>query len=148
MVIDVARGFRNVSELASQSIGGRKPFLSDSQWNLIKDLFPSPPKSSKGGPTPVTSRDCLEGILWIVKSGARWKDLPERYPSFTTCWRRHAMWSATEAITKAWARLLRRMNGQKKLNWSEAFGDGTFSPAKKGALRLERPRQGEAPRSW
>ena len=64
MVIDVARGSRNVSEQASQSIGDRKPFLSDSQWNLIKDLFPSP---SKGGPTPVTSRDCLEGILWILK---------------------------------------------------------------------------------
>ncbi|MEP3479983.1 MAG: transposase, partial [Fuerstiella sp.] len=77
MVIDAARGFRNASELASQSIGGRKLFLSDSPWNLIKDLFPSPPKSPKGGPTPVTSRDCLEGILWILKSGARWKDLPE-----------------------------------------------------------------------
>ena len=57
----------------SQSIGDRKPFLSDSQWNLIKDLFPSPPKSPKGGPTPITSRDCLEGILWILKSGDRWK---------------------------------------------------------------------------
>ena len=67
MVIDVTRGFRNVFEQASQSIGDRKPFLADLQWNLIKDLFPSPSKSPKGGPTPVESRDCLVGILWILK---------------------------------------------------------------------------------
>ena len=133
MAISVRRGFRNCPSLVAQSGLVRKPFLNDSQWNLIKDLFLSPPKSPKGGPTPVESRDCLEGILWILKSGARWQDLPSDYPSFTTCWRRHAMWSATGAITKAWARLLRQMNGQKKLNWSEAFGDGAFSPAKKGA---------------
>ena len=49
MFIHFARGFRNVSELASQSIGDRKPFLSDSQWNLSRDPFPSPPKSQKLG---------------------------------------------------------------------------------------------------
>ena len=85
MVISVRRGFRNFPGQVAQSGLVRKPFLNDLQWNLIKDLFPSPPKSLKEGPTPVEARDCLEGILWILKSGARWQDLPSEYPSFTTC---------------------------------------------------------------
>ena len=48
MVISVRRGFRNCPSLVAQSSLVRKPFLNDLQWNLIKDLFPSPPKISEG----------------------------------------------------------------------------------------------------
>ena len=65
-----------------------KPFLSDTQWLLIADLFPDPPVGSRGGRPRVASRPCFEGILWVLTTGARWKDLPERYPSPATCWRR------------------------------------------------------------
>ena len=62
-----------------------KPFISDSQWKLIKDLFPKPRSSPHGGRPPADARACLEGIIWVLKTGARWKDLPDRYPSSSTC---------------------------------------------------------------
>ncbi|WP_444901822.1 transposase [Microbulbifer sp. SSSA007] len=45
-------------------------------------------KRGKGSPKPIDNRACFEGILWILRSGARWKELPSHYPSPSTCWRR------------------------------------------------------------
>ncbi len=50
-----------------------KPFLVNSQWVLIKDLLRDPPKSKLGGRPRVAARACLEGILWILRTGARWQ---------------------------------------------------------------------------
>ena len=50
-----------------------KPYLSDEQWLLIADLFPHPPVSPQGGRPRVLPRPCLEGILWVLTSGARWQ---------------------------------------------------------------------------
>lgn len=45
--------------------------LTDEQWHLIKDLFVEKPT---GGRPRVAPRPCLEGILWVLRSGARWTD--------------------------------------------------------------------------
>lgn len=111
------------------------PFLSDSQWLLIADLFPHPPVSPVGGRPRVEPRPCLEGILWMLISGARWKDLPERYPSPATCWRRHREWTDSGVFLKAWKRLLGKLDRLKGIRWDEAIGDGSFSRAKRGAPR-------------
>lgn len=124
-----------------------KPFISDAQWNLIKDLFENPDPSPKGGRPRIDARACLEGIFWILKNGGRWEDLPDRYPSPSTCWRRHKEWTEAGLIVEAWRRLIRKMDRRGLLHWSQAMGDGTFSPAKKGVLRLARPRREKAPRS-
>ena len=112
-----------------------KPFVTESQWLLIADLFPDPPVSRKGGRPRVKPRGCLEGILWVLRSGARWQDLPERYPSPSTCWRRHRDWVAAGVFLAAWERLLGKLDGFRGINWEEAIGDGVFSPAKRGAPR-------------
>lgn len=122
-------------------------FVSDSQWNLIKDLFEDPEPSPLGGRPRVAARACLEGILWILRTGSAWKFLPERYPSPCTCWRRHRDWTEAGLIVKAWERLLREMDRRHLLDWSQAMGDGTFAPAKKGVLRLARRKKARARRS-
>ncbi|MCA9058117.1 MAG: transposase, partial [Planctomycetaceae bacterium] len=124
-----------------------KSFVSDSQWKLIQDLFEDGPPSAEGGRPRVDPRACLEGILWILKNGARWQDLPDRYPSPATCWRRHRDWTESGVLFEAWRRLLRLMDRRKLLDWSQAMGDGTFSPAKKGGLRLARPKRERVPSS-
>ncbi|MCA9053806.1 MAG: transposase [Planctomycetaceae bacterium] len=111
-----------------------KPFLSDSQWLLIADLFPDPQVGPQGGRPRVNPRDCLEGILWVLITGARWKDLPERYPSPCTCWRRHRDWTRSGVFRAAWDRLLGKMLHQRGLDWETAIGDGSFSRAKKGGV--------------
>ena len=66
-----------------------QPQLADSQWLLIADLFEEPPPTCNGGRPRVAARACLEGILWVLRTGARRKDLPTHLPSPATCWRRH-----------------------------------------------------------
>ena len=51
-----------------------KPQLTDEQWLLIADLCPVRRMKKVGGRPPVPPRPCLEGILWVLTSGARWKD--------------------------------------------------------------------------
>lgn len=120
-------------------------FLTDSQWDFIKDLFENPDPSPQGGRPRIEPRPCLEGILWILRTGSQWKHLPERYPSPATCWRRHRDWTEAGLIVQAWKRLLRYLDRRHLLDWSQAMGDGTFSPAKKGVLRSARPRKAKAP---
>jgi transposase len=112
-----------------------KRFLSDSQWLLIADLFPDPPVGPAGGRPRVAARDCLEGILWVLITGARWKDLPPQFPSPCTCWRRHRDWTRSGAFRAAWDRLLGKLLERRGLDWQTAIGDGSFSRAKKGATR-------------
>ena len=115
-----------------------QPQLNDEQWLLIADLFPWNPPSRKGGRPPVPPRPCLEGILWILRTGARWKDLPKTFPSYVTCWRRLNEWTAGGKFQQAWSRLLHKLDGLGRINWEQALADGTFSPAKKGANASER----------
>lgn len=112
-----------------------KPFVTDTQWLLIAKLLADPPASAKGGRPRVAPRACLEGILWVLVSGARWKDLPERYPSPATCWRRLQEWTRDGRFLAIWKMLLGKLDRLRGLNWEEAIGDGSFSRAKKGAPR-------------
>jgi len=122
--------------------------LTDEQWNLICDLFPEPPKRAKGGRPRAPTRACAEGILWVLRSGARWKDLPPHFPSPPTCWRRHKEWTEAGIWEQAWARLLRQLDRRGQVKHEESFADGTFSSAKKGVTRSARPNAARAPRSW
>ena len=51
-----------------------KPQLTDEQWLLIADLFPHEKPGKLGGRPAIPPRPCLEGVLWVLRSGARWKD--------------------------------------------------------------------------
>ncbi len=124
-----------------------KPQLSDEQWHLIEDLFPVREMTQAGGRPPIPPRACLEGILWVLISGARWKDLPTHFPSPATCWRRLHEWTESGLFQQAWARLLHRLDGLKSLRWDETMADGTFSPAKKGGLVSARPNAARGRRS-
>ena len=108
--------------------------LTDEQWQLISDLFVEAPVGPQGGRPPASSRLCVEGIVWMLRSGARWKDLPRRFPSDTTCWRRLKAWTEAGIWQQAWARLIRLLDRDGRVDHEESFADGTFSAAKKGVL--------------
>ena len=125
-----------------------KSELTDDQWRLIADLFPYDPRTGLVGRPAIEPRRCFEGIVWVLRSGARWRDLPSCFPSPATCWRRFQEWTRDGLWEKAWARLLRKLDGQGRVDLSETFADGTFSPAKKGANWSARPNAAREPRSW
>jgi putative transposase len=77
----------------------------------------------------------MEGVLWILRTGARWKDLPKEYPSPATCWRRLGEWDRRDVWLDLWRASIAQLDERQQIDWSEAFMDGTFAPAKKGALR-------------
>lgn len=106
--------------------------LTDEQWLLIADLFPELARSPLGGRPPAPARQCFEGICWILRSGARWKDLPRCFPSAATCWRRFQAWTLNGNWASAWSRLLRQLDARGHIS-EEALADGTFASAKKGA---------------
>src|SRR6202022_5042887 len=67
--------------------------LSDAQWEVLNRLIPKPKRRSDGRGRPWKSRrSVLNGILWVLRTGAPWADLPEAYPSFQTCHRRFQQW--------------------------------------------------------
>ena len=118
----------------------QKSELTDEQWAKIAPLIPEPEPSPNGGPWPIANRPCFEGILWVLRSGARWKDLPKgRFPSASTCWRRLRDWERLGIWLKVWRAFLAELDEQGRLKWNETFADGTFSPAKKGAHVSAKP---------
>jgi transposase len=106
--------------------------LTDEQWLLIADLFPPCAPSPLGGRPPAEDRVCFEGICWVLRCGARWKDLPKCFPSYPTCWRRHRDWTKSGVWERAWSRLLNSLARSGQLDCEEAMADGTFAAAKKG----------------
>jgi transposase len=67
--------------------------LTDAQWAVLKPLIPTPPRRPDGRGRPWReARDVLNGILWILRTGAQWQDLPARYPPSQTCHRRLQPW--------------------------------------------------------
>jgi transposase len=125
-----------------------EPELTHEQWQLIAAFFPHDPPSSKGGRPRVEPRACVEGIVWVLRSGARWKDLPKRFPSPATCWRRLNEWTEAGIWEMAWARLVRALDRAGKIDHKESIADGTFSSAKKGVNTLARRSEVREPRSW
>jgi transposase len=103
--------------------------LRDEQWELIAPLLP--PHKKQGRPR-ADDRTTLNGILWVLRSGARWKDLPKEYGSRSTCHRRLQEWPEQGVWERIWLTFLGALDQQGKLDWSRAFLDGSFVPAKKG----------------
>ena len=121
--------------------------LSDEQWVVIADLFPEYVPSEKGGRPPVPPRPCLEGIIWILRTGAQWEELPDRFPSPTTCWRRLHEWQSSGVLREAWSELAWDLHRDGALDWSEGAGDATFVSAVKGGTRWASLKSAKAPRS-
>lgn len=96
-----------------------------------------PKRSPKGGRPPAPNREVLEGILWMLRTGARWCDLPSRYPSASTCWRRLKLWEEHGVWLDIWRTFFAQMDAKSALDWEETFIDGSFAPAKKRPRRRE-----------
>lgn len=113
--------------------------LTDEQWAVIEDLFPWSAPGRAGGRPRVPPRPCLDGILWILRTGSQWKELPKQFPSPATCWRRLQDWSRSGVLSQAWRRGLERLDRRRRMDWKQALADGMFARAKKGAIAWEKP---------
>lgn len=127
----------------------RQKLLSDEQWALVEPLLPLPRRRADNRGRPQASnRACFEGILWILQTGAAWRFLPKEFPAPSTCWRRLQQWEEQGIWLQAWRTLLGGLEQEGLLRWDEAFLDGSFAPAKKGALQSVKPSVARAQSGW
>jgi transposase len=122
--------------------------LTDAQWDKIAPLLPEPTASPRGGPKPIPNRPIFEGILCILRTGARWQDLPTRFPSPSTCWRRLRDWEEQGVWLKARRAFVAQLDAQGQLDWAETFADGSFAPAKKGGPASGKPSGAKGRSGW
>jgi transposase len=122
--------------------------VSDAQWAKIEPHLPRLPRHPRGGRPWVSHRAVIDGILWVLKTGARWRDLPNEYPSPATCWRRLKRWDEDGTWERIWRAFLAELDARGRLQWETAFIDGTFAAAKKGAPTSDLPGGGKAQSAW
>jgi transposase len=122
--------------------------LTERQWEKIEPFLPLVKVNRKGGRPRAENRPCFEGILWVLRSGARWNDLPPCFPSPSTCWRRMVEWEEQGIWLKAWRSYLKELDMKGQLSWAEVFADGSFAPAKKGGSASEKPNAERVRSAW
>jgi transposase len=123
--------------------------LTDEQWEVLEPLIPDPPRREDRRGRPWRDpRDVLNGILWILRTGAPWKDLPERYPPYQTCHRRFQRWIEEGVLGGVLEALAEDLEKRGQIDLSECYIDGTFVVAKKGGQGSERPSGAKVARSW
>ena len=127
----------------------RREELQEEQWALIEPLLPKPPRRADGRGRPrCEDRAVLNGILWILRSGARWQDLPDRFPSYQTCHRRFQGWVRDGTLVRVLQALAEDLRDRGGLDLSECFIDGTFIGAKKGGVPWAKPSGAQVRSSW
>lgn len=125
----------------------KKMDLTNSQWERIASFFVQDDSPKRGRPRK-DPRQVINGILWICRTGAPWKDLPEKYPPYQTCHRYFQAWNKEGLWDRILYQLAQHLKEKGKIDIEECFIDGTFASAKKGGIILEKLSGVRAPRSW
>jgi len=111
--------------------------LTDEQWDRLKPLLPC--RGGRGRLYITDHRTTIEGILWITRTGAPWRDLPRRFGKWATVYQRFRRWCARGVFAAVLDGLA------ADLDMSVAQVDGTFVKAHQhaaGAPRAGVPRAG------
>ena len=122
--------------------------LSDAQWEVVKPLLREKVRSDGRGRPWREARTVLDGVLWILRTGAGWQDLPREYPPYQTCHRRFQQWVREGGLERVLRALAQDLLARGRLDLEEAFIDASFSSAKKGAIVLVQHAAEKGPRSW
>jgi transposase len=100
----------------------RKQILPDDVWARVEPLLPTRSEQWKTGRPPLPDRDALRGILFVLKTGISWQDLPRELGCGCgmTCLRRLREWQLTGIWDEIQAVLLRSLEESRRINWTRA----------------------------
>jgi transposase len=128
-----------------------KPLVDDELWAVIEPLLPEPtPRRFRfPGRKPVDNRRALTGIVFVLKTGIGWEDLPQEMGcgSGMTCWRRLRDWQVAGVWQRLHELLLAKLNSAEQIDWSRAVVDSSSLRALKGGPKLARTPQTKAKRA-
>jgi transposase len=117
--------------------------LPDELWNEIEPLFPVYRASPDGGRPPKGARQVLTAVLFVLKTGIGWKDLPTEVfgVSYKTCTRRLASWTTLGLWQRMHELMLAKLRGADKLDWSRVLVDCGLVKAPLGGENAGRTRR-------
>lgn len=109
--------------------------ISAALWKKLKPLLPEVPRSPKGGRPRLDDELALAGILFVLRTGIPWEELPQElgFGSGMTCWRRLRDWQAAGVWHRLHLLLLAELRGAGQLDFSRACVDGASVPSPRGA---------------
>ena len=122
---------------------------TDAQWDVLEHCLP--PLNTGRGCKMHDRRTTINGILWCLKTGAPWRDIPKRYGKWGSLYARYRLWQLDGTWDTILEKLLIRFHADGKIDWSLFSVDGTIVKAHKastGALTKKRRRQAARPRNW
>jgi len=104
--------------------------ITDAQWTRIEPLLPDLSGRRRLGRPRSDCRPVFEGILWVLKHQARWRDLPSDYPSPSTCWRTFRRWQAGGVWLRLWWAFLAGLDEHQRAEWGQRFIDALLPNAR------------------
>lgn len=107
----------------SPKIPPRRHELTDEQWERLQPLLP-PQKPRTGRPSK-NHRTVINGILWILRTGAPWEDLPERYGSYKTVSSRFYRWQKAGVWDRVLAEVQKDADARGEVEWEIHFVDSS-----------------------
>ena len=120
----------------------RRGELTDEQWEKLAPLLP--PQRPEVGRPAQDHRLILNAILWIVRTGAPWRDLPERYGSWNTVASRFYRWVKAGVWQRVLEALQQQADAEGRIDWEKHSVDSTIIRAHqhaagaKGGIKIER----------
>lgn len=114
-----------------------KPLLTDELWSVIEPGLPRPRTYPRGGRPLVSNRATLTGILFVLKTGIPWEDLPREMGCGCgmTCWRRLRDWQKAGIWAGLHRVLLEMLQEANQIDWSRALIDSASVRAVGGASK-------------
>lgn len=109
--------------------------LTDDAWNAIRYLMPNDTKPRRGRPWS-NHRQLVNGVLWILQTGAAWRDLPDEFGKWKTVYNRFRRWVKEGLWDKVFCKLLRRMDQLGNIDRTVWCVDGTVIRAHRVAAGM------------
>ncbi len=117
--------------------------LTNHEWQRLEPLLP--PQKPKTGRPAADHRRIINGMLWIARTGAPWRDLPERYGAVGTISRRFYRWRKAGIWDRILAALQQQADADGHLDWEVHFVDGTSVRAHQHAAGAKKGTQKRKP---
>lgn len=113
-----------------------KLIVTDELWAVVEPLIPQHTRSPKGGQPPKSDRQCLTGILFVLKSGIAWEDFPQEMGCCgMTLWNRLHAWRQAGVWKQLHAVLLAKLHEADQIDWSRATADSGSVRAVRGGKK-------------